>query len=949
MDFTHTLGLKLAQLHLGMASNQITFMSKYIMLLILFSTVPADITSDLYRNQLHFGYGINYKYNGQLYHNLNRVWVIHRVVIPKADDLERLPAFPENINWNPSIRGKAPGHQANLHRKTFNTKICMLTRPHIELLARQARYFKTQVTKLIREDLYHALHSLHPVSHFEYKRLKRALPNPQGMVLDTNPSPILEDIPYIDIPRNRSRRLALGAIVSAALPAIGKLATLAVEELGSYLQSKRNNALTKALQLMDQEVEHTRNMMHQLEQDYLLCGEYDINSTQSIFKILDNLDSRTSSLEGWLEYNSKQWETSLVDTVNGPILYSHLSQLYIQSLREKYIRLYEALVTELKLLLRSIAILSKGYLPPQLFPPTTLVDIYQKAIAMIKSKNPDYVLALPHITDYYDMRLVTFGLDDQERLVVCFPIFIKDFKKEPMTLYQLETIKVPINDENKEADSYTEVTVTKPYLASNRDYYIQLVLPELVMCKKIRRTHYCEELFLVKHKIKHSCESAIFYNLTRETVLQNCDFKYFYNTSVLPSVLDGGSHILLANMLNDKRLICSYDQGLARPLPTSSYALVSRDILCHCHLQIGLTYILKNIATCNITDQPTLEYTVNLAFMDYFNEFWGNSSLSHIPVKSTLDEVTLPISMEDYPSDPTYMVYGSDVHKNPQTLKELSQVNFQKQLFLENKKRLFSNAKAGSDKKRRRLPETSLKTPSKTSFLFTVLVHIYMFTGSAFGLLWTLPYVWYAIKHRKLSALVGAMAIYRASPAEARPVNMTFSPATVQRLTAFDIPTNSVTKLVCHDPWVSVMLAAITIVGLIVYLYQNCKHLTLVKGHRFASNCHVHLILGNATWYVPFKIGQFVGSPFLFEYNKSPQVNQITLHKQLIWDHLNLSGKDLKVNYKGKRVPLREHVTVPLKDKLRLRNIFDSPFHVLLMIKQGDTWYNLKHKINHDS
>ena len=132
-------------------------------------------------------------------------------------------------------------------------------------------------------------------------------------------------------------------------------------------------------------------MMHQLEKDFLLYGEYDINSTQSILKILDNLDSRTSSLEGWLEYNSRDWANSMVDTVNGPVLYSHLSQLYIQSLREKYIRLYEALVTELKLLLRSIAILSKGYLPPQLFPPTTLVEISQKAITMIKTKNPDYV------------------------------------------------------------------------------------------------------------------------------------------------------------------------------------------------------------------------------------------------------------------------------------------------------------------------------------------------------------------------------------------------------------------------------------------------------------------------------------------------------------------------------------------------------------------------------
>ena len=51
------------------------------------------------------------------------------------------------------------------------------------------------------------------------------------------------------------------------------------------------------------------------------------------------------------------------------------------------------------------------------------------------------------------MRLVTFGLDDQGRLVVCFPIFIKEYKKEPMTLYQIETVKVPITDANKKADS----------------------------------------------------------------------------------------------------------------------------------------------------------------------------------------------------------------------------------------------------------------------------------------------------------------------------------------------------------------------------------------------------------------------------------------------------------------------------------------------------------------
>ena len=41
-----------------------------------------------------------------------------------------------------------------------------------------------------------------------------------------------------------------------------------------------------------------------------------------------------------------------------------------------------------------------------------------------------------------------------------------------------------------------------------------------------------------------------------------------YNTTVIPAVLDGGSQIVLANMLPEKRLICTYDpQGLAKPYP----------------------------------------------------------------------------------------------------------------------------------------------------------------------------------------------------------------------------------------------------------------------------------------------------------------------------------------------------------------------------------------------
>ena len=374
----------------------------------------------------------------------------------------------------------------------------------------------------------------------------------------------------------------------------------------------------------------------------------------------------------------------------------------------------------------------------------------------------------------------------------------------------------------------------------------------------------------MKHKTKLSYESAIFYNLTRDAILENCQFNYFYNTTVLPSVLDGGLHILLANMLNPKRLICSYDQGLAKPLPTSSYALVSRDILCYCHLQIGLTYILKSIASCNITTTPTLEYTVNLAFMDYFQSFLKNGTLSHIPLLPSVEEIVLTVAMEDYTKDPQFLLYGKDIKRNPNTLAELSHIIHQKQELLKSRKELFSKPKADI-----RLPETPLSKRSKSSFLFSAIFHIYIFIGSSVGIMWLIPCILFAMNQRKMKTLVSAMALHQAKPIEAVAAStpmpaeqtealITSVPSMLAKLTGMDIPTNNMTKLVCHDPWVSFIVTVITIVGVVVYVYR--RHMSFLKGHKFASICYVRIIFCNNTRYVPLKIGHYIGS-----FQKAPQ------------------------------------------------------------------------------
>ena len=60
----------------------------------------------------------------------------------------------------------------------------------------------------------------------------------------------------------------------------------------------------------------------------------------------------------------------------------------------------------------------------------------------------DYGLVIKRLHPYYDMKLVTFGTDDNKNLIVQFPVAIQPYMQQPLILYQIETVPVPIVDKN---------------------------------------------------------------------------------------------------------------------------------------------------------------------------------------------------------------------------------------------------------------------------------------------------------------------------------------------------------------------------------------------------------------------------------------------------------------------------------------------------------------------
>ena len=75
--------------------------------------------------------------------------------------------------------------------------------------------------------------------------------------------------------------------------------------------------------------------------------------------------------------------------------------------------MYERFIDQLREYAQAIRILSKGYLPISLLPPSKLSIILEKVREALQTNNRHYDLVIKRLYLYYDKKLVTFGIDDQ--------------------------------------------------------------------------------------------------------------------------------------------------------------------------------------------------------------------------------------------------------------------------------------------------------------------------------------------------------------------------------------------------------------------------------------------------------------------------------------------------------------------------------------------------------
>ena len=306
----------------------------------------------------------------------------------------------------------------------------------------------------------------------------------------------------------------------------------------------------------------------------------------------------------------------------------------------------------------------------------------------------------------------------------------------------------------------------------------------------------------------------------------NCEFQYYYNkTDIKPTVLDGGFQIILANWPSYRKIMCSHNNNIPVNIPGHPYILMNQSILCNCDIEAESNFLLESLAACEGPDAKTdleMHFTVNLAFMNYFNDILENLG-KQISLNWTTRKQILPISLETFEISPNLI-------NAPKTLRDLA-------VRYRNKKNIPHREECNLDKPKE-------NDSIFQSFLNSFIADVLIFTAALITLIIMLIIIYVLYRQSKLKALVTNIAMQRIKAVEAADTNGMLC--------------------TCKTQWYIMGMLIIITLGMLYLVTNKIRKTSFCKGRLFSNNTKILLFISNVHSYVPIKLCRVARSIHLF-------------------------------------------------------------------------------------
>ena len=142
--------------------------------------------------------------------------------------------------------------------------------------------------------------------------------------------------------------------------------------------------------------------------------------------------------------------------------------------------------------------------------------------------------------------------------------------------------------------------------------------------------------------------------------------------------------------------------------------------------------------------------------------------------------------------------------------------------------------------------------------------------------------------------------------------------------------------------WIIITWLSLILLGVLFLTIEKLYRMPIFRKYCYSNTIKIMIFLSDIKSYVPIKVCKTSGSIHLFKLMGTINKANITLHKNTLWDIMEIDWQPVMVTLSGNVINLPGSVIIPFRDKFKIRQMMKSrPLLLHLMLKQCQTWYPL--------
>ena len=114
-----------------------------------------------------------------------------------------------------------------------------------------------------------------------------------------------------------------------------------------------------------------------------------------------------------------------------------------------------------------------------------------------------------------------------------------------------------------------------------------------------------------------------------------------------------------------------------------------------------------------------------------------------------------------------------------------------------------------------------------------------------------------------------------------------------------------------YEYWIIIAWLSLILLGVMFLVIEKVHKMPFFRKHQYSNTIKVLIFISNIKSYIPIKLCKTTGSRHLFKLTGSLQREDIRLHRNKVWDILEIDWKNITVTVNGNVINLPRSVIVP--------------------------------------